>query len=273
MNTEDAAETLRLIEQDALFTQAMGGLLPELPADYLAQAERVLDLACGPGGWVIDLAFAHPKIEVAGIDASPSMIEYANARARSQHVHNASFEVMDSVEPLAFSDHTFDVVNARFTIGFQTPDTWPRMLRECKRVLKPGGIMRLSECEMSISNSAAYQQLNGLLYAALRDQQRTFSVDGRSIGITMMLARLLRQAGFSQVSTRPFVLDASFESPLHYPIYKQMEMSYELLKPYLLHSGLTTRLAFDTLCRQMLIEMYQEDFACVSYGLTALGYA
>jgi hypothetical protein len=41
----------------------------------------------------------------------------------------------------------------------------------------------------------------------------------------------------------------------------------------LLQSGLTTRQAFDTLYRQMLVEMYQEDFACVSYGLTAWGYA
>jgi ubiquinone/menaquinone biosynthesis C-methylase UbiE len=37
-------------------------------------------------------------MEVAGIDISREMINYANARAYSQHLHNASFGVQNFLE-------------------------------------------------------------------------------------------------------------------------------------------------------------------------------
>ncbi len=110
------AETSRLLLQDKLFTQAMGGTLP---ATYdLTGVTRILDIACGPGGWALEVAYQHSDIEVVGIDISPAMIEYARSQAQVQHLENAAFLVMDTRTPLAFPDASFDLINARLLLSF-----------------------------------------------------------------------------------------------------------------------------------------------------------
>ena len=77
LDAESGTEMARLMKQDRLLTQGMGGLFPE--RDDVSSMHAILDIACGPGGWVLDVAYAYPKIEVVGIDISNTMIEYARA--------------------------------------------------------------------------------------------------------------------------------------------------------------------------------------------------
>src|SRR5689334_25322739 len=100
-DSESPTEMARLITQDRAVTQAMGGSLSGI-ADPFA-LHNILDLGCGPGGWVLDMAFELPDAEVEGVDISRGMVNYANARARTQQLSNASFGVMDITKPLKFS--------------------------------------------------------------------------------------------------------------------------------------------------------------------------
>src|SRR5437867_9832604 len=58
----------------------------------------------------------------------------------------ASFRVLsvDAREPLPFSDETFDYVFSEHHIEHMTFHEGRRMLRECFRVLKPGGRIRVA---------------------------------------------------------------------------------------------------------------------------------
>src|SRR5437660_12153153 len=96
----------RLLDQDRLITKGMGGLFPERANDF-SGLHRILDVACGPGGWVLEVAFAHPEIEVVGFDISQAMIDYANAKARVRGLNNARFLTMDMLKPLEFPDCSF----------------------------------------------------------------------------------------------------------------------------------------------------------------------
>ena len=118
-------EKVRLIEQDRHFNRAMGGLLAEQPESVLASVRRVLDVASGPGGWALDLAQQYPDIQVVGVDIDEGMIQYANTMARASGLDNALFQVMDATKPLDFPDESFDLVNARFLVGFLTREQWP----------------------------------------------------------------------------------------------------------------------------------------------------
>src|SRR5690242_15408024 len=100
IDAESSVETARLLSQDRLLTQAMGGVLAE--RRDLSGVRSVLDLACGPGGWVQDLAREHPDIEVYGVDINHEMIEYATAVAKGQQLSNAHFLEMDVTLPLDF---------------------------------------------------------------------------------------------------------------------------------------------------------------------------
>src|SRR5581483_214109 len=74
IDDKSGAEMARLLDQDRLMTREMGGLFPE--REDLAGISRILDVACGPGGWTQEVAFAHPEIDVVGVDISSAMIEH-----------------------------------------------------------------------------------------------------------------------------------------------------------------------------------------------------
>jgi SAM-dependent methyltransferase len=70
----------------------------------------LLDIACGPGGWALEMALAYPSIQVTGIDISPGMIDYANAQAHASGLDNVKFQVATITDPLTFPDDTFDLI-------------------------------------------------------------------------------------------------------------------------------------------------------------------
>src|SRR5260370_28635541 len=126
-DSESGAEMARLLDQDRLITNGMGGLFPELSNDF-SRIYRILDGACGPGGWALEIAFKYPEIEVVGFDVSKAMIDYANVQARVQGLENASFRLMNLLKPLDFSDNSFDFSNVRF-VNFLPSSTWPPCVR------------------------------------------------------------------------------------------------------------------------------------------------
>src|SRR5204863_2086844 len=107
------AEMVQLIESDRYFTKSMGGFLPEQPEQILSRLHDVLDIACGPGGWVLELAQAFPDMQVTGLDISQGMIDYATVLAQASGLDNTHFRVGSAIEPLDFPDASFDLVNSR----------------------------------------------------------------------------------------------------------------------------------------------------------------
>src|SRR5712691_1478543 len=103
IDAESGAETARLMDQDMLLTQHLGGFFPV--ALNTASIAHILDIACGPGGWVLGVAHAYPKTQVIGVDISPTLVGYPKAQARVQGLDNATFRVMDVLHPLGFDDH------------------------------------------------------------------------------------------------------------------------------------------------------------------------
>src|SRR6516162_5706219 len=73
-------EMHRLNLQDKMMTDAMGGALQEIPDP--TSLHRVLDVGCGTGGWLIEMARTYPSIkELVGVDVSSKMLEYACSQA------------------------------------------------------------------------------------------------------------------------------------------------------------------------------------------------
>jgi ubiquinone/menaquinone biosynthesis C-methylase UbiE len=272
IDPESGAEMARLIEQDRLVTRHLGGLFPsEVDPSTLYQ---VLDLACGPGSWVLDVAFAFPDTELIGVDISKTMIEYARAFARVQHLENAHFQVMDVLKPLDFEDNSFDMVNARFLTGFMSPGYWPALLRECKRILRPGGVLRLLEAEdFGITNSPAIEEFIQLSISAGRNLKRTFFAAGRFGGTGAMLGRLLRQSGFQDILQPSYIIDWSADMQAFYPMQANIKVVLQLLRPFLLQTKALSAEHFEALYEQALVEMNNPDFVATMLYMSAWGKA
>jgi ubiquinone/menaquinone biosynthesis C-methylase UbiE len=102
--------------------------------------ETVIDLGCGPGHTA--LACARKAGRVIGIDVTPEMIVAATALANQRSLTNVEFRV-GNVEQLPFVSGTVDVVTSRVSAHHYSD--LPRALGEAVRVLKPGGLMLISD--------------------------------------------------------------------------------------------------------------------------------
>ena len=149
----------------------------DLALAYFPSPDRVLDVGCGTGMLLRDLATRLPEASaLTGIDAAAGMIEQAGARAADARL---SF-VQGTAERLPFPDQAFDLV-----ISTTSFDHWTDQragLAECHRVLVPRGLFVLADM------CSAW--LLPTLIGSRRDRART----------PLRATRLLAAAGFRSVT-------------------------------------------------------------------------
>jgi ubiquinone/menaquinone biosynthesis C-methylase UbiE len=247
----------------------MGGVLPE--QSDLSQVYQVLDIGCGPGGWVLDVARQYPHIHMVGIDISQLMIEYATSLATSQGLAQVRFQVMDATQPLDFPDHTFDLVNGRILTGFLTTQQWSALISECYRVTKPGGLLRLTEGEWGFTNSAAFDTLMQLSNLAMYRGGHSFSPHGRTIGTATVLRLLMQQAGYEVMGYRAHAVDFSGGTELHESNVQNYLVFQKLLQPFLAQMQISTQEELQRLYEQMEEDVQTEEFCGIDYYLTVWG--
>jgi ubiquinone/menaquinone biosynthesis C-methylase UbiE len=270
LDAESGAETARLVELDRLVSRSMGSLLPD-DLD-LASIHTILDIACGPGEWVCNVAFEQPEIDVIGIDLSQRSIRYAHARAQVQRLDNASFRTMDATRPLDFPDGSFDFVNARFLLGFMSPTAWPGLLQECMRIIRPGGVLRLTEAEgWGMTSSPALDALHNMGVHAMRLAGRSFFQAGPSVGIAPMLGRFLRDTGYQNIKKRAYLIDWSAGMEDYRGWTENVKVAAYLLRPFVIKMGLTTAEEYEKLYEQALEEMASDDFSATLFFSSAWG--
>lgn len=271
MNAESALEMARLLDQDRVMTKGMGGVFPEQEDADLPGVTRILDVACGPGGWVNEVAQQYPHIDVTGIDISKNTINYAKAHAQVRKLNNAHFVVMNALKPLNFPDASFDIVNMRTVVGFVPLTQWISYLTECTRVLRSGGILRLTEGEYGFTNKPAHEQFMALLNQAQYRAGRSFSPTGHNAGMIAMLRPLLKQVGIQNIQSKAHVIDYSFGMEAYEEGVEDIKFVLELVQPLLFGTKVITPEAYALLHTEVLEEIQVEDFSGVSIMLTVWG--
>ncbi len=224
-------EIKRLQVQDQMTTQSMGGVLSEQPDPTIFQ--RVLDVGCGTGGWLIEVAKTYPGVtQAVGIDISNKMIEYANAQAQEQGVaERVDFKIMDVMRRLDFPANSFDLVNMRFGQSYLRKWDWPNILSEFKRVTQPGGVIRLTETDLRVdTDSPALAQLGELSFQALYNAGHSFTPEG----VTTDFVRLLTQfAGVTDAQTHTYLSEYHAGTPEGNYFYEDMKHMYRTVLPFM----------------------------------------
>ncbi len=156
------------------------------------------DLASGVGDPALSIAAeVAPAGRVTATDLGPGMISLAEELARKNGLTNIEFREA-SAESLPFPGESYDVLTCRFGIMF-FPDL-PKALRECFRVLKPGG--RAAFVAWGKKEQPFFTTTAGIILKHVPVPPPPPDPDGPSMfmfGERGRLRRALEAAGFSNV--------------------------------------------------------------------------
>lgn len=119
----------------------LGGALLNHFRQHWPEAEpaRILDMGCTIGTSTLPWAEAFPDAEVHAIDTAAPILRYAHARARSIGV--AVHFSQQNAEQTDFESSSFDLVISHILLHETSKKALPRILAECRRLLRPGGLM------------------------------------------------------------------------------------------------------------------------------------
>ncbi|MDA8732302.1 class I SAM-dependent methyltransferase [Luminiphilus sp.] len=100
---------------------------------------RILDMGCAVGHSTLPYVTGFEHAEVHAIDVAAPMLRYAHARASSKdlavHFSQQNAELTD------FEDNSFDLVVSHILLHETSSAAIKNVIKECYRVLKPGGMM------------------------------------------------------------------------------------------------------------------------------------
>ena len=104
-------------------------------ADFasIGQAQRLLDVGCGPGALTGELVRRFGADAVAAVDPSPGFVEAAGQRHPGVDVQRAE------AESLPFDDGAFDAALAQLVVHFMTDPA--SGIAEMRRVTRRGGVV------------------------------------------------------------------------------------------------------------------------------------
>lgn len=261
-------ELQRLTIQDALLTTIMGGPLAE--QEDVAHMRRVLDIGSGSGSWALATARTYPEMSLAGIDISQQMVDYAQKQASTLNLADrVTFRVMDALRELDFPTASFDLVNLRFGVSFARTWDWPHLLKEMLRVCRPGGVIRVTECEVGgHSNSPALMQLHAMSVCALHRSGHLFEPTASSL--IDHLEELLTRHGCRQVQARRLDTASLASAKQVEDGIRDLTVLYRTTRPFLEKWGCTPP-DYDAIYQQALEQMHKPGFTAGVTLLTAWG--
>jgi SAM-dependent methyltransferase len=158
-------------------------------------SSNVLEIGCGSGGCALHFVEII-DCRITGIDVNAHGIRAADHLAHDQQLADrAHFIVQSAAERLPFSDETFDA--AYSNDAFCHIPNRPALLRECRRVLKPGGRLLFSDA-LVISGPVTNEELSAR----------------SSIGYYIFVPRgenerLIGEAGFTLIEARDTTAQAA----------------------------------------------------------------
>jgi 2-polyprenyl-3-methyl-5-hydroxy-6-metoxy-1,4-benzoquinol methylase len=187
-------------------TAVKDAILPLVPGlvDRLKQGIDVLDVGCGSGRAINEMAAHFPNSRFAGYDISKEGTAAAQAEANERGLKNARFEVRDVA---AFNEpQAFDLITAFDAIHDQAKPA--EVLANIAKSLKPNGIFLMQDIKASsLLEENLEHPLGTFLYtiSCLHCMSVSLAAGGPGLGATwgkQLALKMLADAGFKQVEVK-----------------------------------------------------------------------
>ena len=156
---------------------------------------RVLDVGCGTGRTLHQIARTHPHLRLTGVDLSPAYIRLA--RKRLADVAEVTLAV-ENAEKLPWADATFDVATSVYMFHELPRNARRNAIGELHRVVRPGGLVVIED-SAQLAESA---ELAPVLHDFPRDFHEPFYEDYLEDDLTQILSC----TGFDVISVEPHLV-------------------------------------------------------------------
>ena len=154
---------------------------------------RILDMGCSVGQATLPYATYYPHAEVHAIDVAAPLLRYAHARAESagRTVHFSQ----QNAERTDFPDGHFDLIVSHLLFHETSTRALPRIIDECHRLLRPGGVMVHLELGLPYKDMDLFEEV-------MHDwQTRNNGEPFWTVINTTDTAAMAREAGFSSAAS------------------------------------------------------------------------
>ncbi len=187
----------------------------------VTQPNEVLDVACGSGIWLLEVARRFPQARITGIDLDLKPLEILRAKLgpAGKFPKRLRFERADARQPLPLAANTFAYVHSRHLSPFMPLATWLPYVRELARVAAPGGWIELLESELPDCAGRHYQAIKHALVRWAYDHLGLYNV-GPELG------RLLQEAGAVEITEQQWVLGTGQTAYLQAAIAENMRVGF-----------------------------------------------
>lgn len=156
---------------------------------------NILDIGCGPGWITFLLKERCPVATCSGVDLSAEMIERARDLAQERGYEDIHFAVSD-VQHLPFKNNAFDLVMS--SSSFRLWGNIEAGLREAYRVLRPGGLLFISDIGGDIS-----QEQRQMILETVPRENYVFMAPALETALTRaQVEEILHRSGLQQWECR-----------------------------------------------------------------------
>ncbi|KAG9289905.1 hypothetical protein G9A89_010211 [Geosiphon pyriformis] len=161
----DEPEIYRLQRYHFALKEIWDGNFQSPVDEILRKGASVLEIGCGPGTWIIDMAKTYPRSSFTAIDISPVF-------PKTDIPGNVEFIQYNLLDGLTMANSSFDFVHQRYLVGGFKQEQWRnQVIQELLRVTRPGGWIESVETDTEWpSEGDATQRLGKSLSEMLRSK-------------------------------------------------------------------------------------------------------
>ncbi|CAG8662217.1 13414_t:CDS:2, partial [Ambispora leptoticha] len=165
----DDEEAHRLSGYHEALKDIWGGLFNSAVEEKLRQGARVIDIGCGTGIWILDMAQQYPNSKFVGIDISPIQ----PTEGLPPNVKFIQYNVLDG---LPYEDSSFDLVHQQFMVLAFTETQWEeKVIPELIRLTRPDGWIEILEVGLATSDGTITMRLTKAEIPRILENTNAFS--------------------------------------------------------------------------------------------------
>lgn len=218
------------------------------PLDAQDPSLTMLDVGCGNGRWLYEMAQQFPSATLFGLDQAPlPATPFIASRYFKFVQHNA-------LQPLPFPEASFSYVHQRLLVLALPVKFWAPEVAELIRVTRRGGWVELVESDGFFSNSGpAIRQLNEYGHQTLK-QRGIEPLQVRNIKL------LLESNGLQHIQFQPVSVPVgAWGGRLGQMALSNTQVALEGMKPLILNAAGISSAALDGLLQQVYEEFERNN--------------